>query len=52
VTSIDPSKKQHVSFDELINGLRSMGFNLSYGEAFCILKRFDTRGDLHLDIRA
>lgn len=52
VTTLDPHKQQFISFDQLVDGLRALGFEMSYAESFTILKKFDTKGDNRLDVRA
>lgn len=52
VTTLDPHKQQFISFDQLVDGLRQLGFNLTYADIFTVLKKFDTHNDNRLDVRA
>lgn len=49
--TIDRNKNQFIEFDELVYGLKDMGINVNYAEAFTLLKKFDTNKDFRLDVR-
>ena len=51
VHSLDRNKNQLIEFDELVIGLKQLGFDLTFAEAFTLLKKFDTNKDLRLDVR-
>lgn len=51
VNKLDPARQENIDFDVLYNRLREQGLNLSYSEAFSVLRQFDSQGNLKCNIK-
>lgn len=45
IKKLDKNKNQRIEFEELVEGLKEMGFNLSYQECYTLMRYFDTDGN-------
>lgn len=50
IKKLDKNKNAMVEFEELIEGMRDLGYNLSYQEFYTLMRYFDTDGNWLLSL--
>jgi len=48
---LDKNGNGTVEYEELVSGLKDLGFDLSYQEAYTVMRYFDTSGNWKLSMK-